>query len=120
MTRILVPLSVLTCLVSGWMCTMYFVLRHPGYLERAGIAALILAGAAFAATGVWRSTIAGRLTIAAWAIGLLAFGLWALFWMATDDGWVIIAGTLFVAEGSVALLTSLVDRGSAIVSRGTA
>lgn len=120
MTRVLTALSVVTCIVSGWMCTMYFVLRHPGYLERAAIAAVIFIGATAAAAGLWRGTPAARMLFAVWAAGLVALGLWALFGMTTDDGWVIIAGTLFVAEGAVSLLTLLLDQRGTIVSGGTA
>jgi hypothetical protein len=104
MKRALTTLSLVTCAVSGWMFTMYFVLRHPGFLGRAGIAALIFLGAAAVATGLWRAASSARLLLGLWAAALLALGLWALFGASGDDGWVLIAGLLFVAEGVVALL----------------
>jgi hypothetical protein len=120
MQRLLVAFSILTCMVSGWMFTMYFVLRHPGYLEQAGMAAVIFIGAAAVAAGAWRGPALVRGASAAWAAGLVALGLWALFGDSGDDGWVLVAGVLFVVEGAIALTTIVGDRRRPIVSGGTA
>ena len=40
MAGLLTALSLLTCLVSGWMTVMFLLLRHPHYLERDGNADL--------------------------------------------------------------------------------
>src|SRR3954466_8339163 len=100
MKIVIVLLSALTCAVSTWMTLMYFVLRHPGYLTRAGVAGLILAGALTMIGG--RVLPMLRLPIVLWAAALPALGGWALI-APGDDGWVIVAGTLFTAEGLAVL-----------------
>ncbi len=103
MRAALTLLSVATCLVSGWMAVMFFILRHPHYLERAALSAVIFAGAAALAAGGWRGPIAVRSALGIWSAALVALGLWALFGDSGDDGWVLIAGLVFVAEGATAL-----------------
>jgi hypothetical protein len=116
MPVLLVLLSVFTCLVSGWMGTMFLILRHPQYLERAAMSLAVFVGAGAVAAGGWRGPIALRSILGIWAAALLALGLWALVGSSGDDGWVLIAGLLFAAEG-VAVLVSIL-RASA--SAGTA
>jgi uncharacterized membrane protein len=103
MAMLLSVTSMATMLVSGWMTVMYFVLRHPGYQWRAVIAALICLGAAALVTG--RAAAPLRIPTAVWGAALAAFGAWALF-APGDDGWVIVAGLLFVAEGVLAVSAS--------------
>jgi hypothetical protein len=100
MAALLTTLSILTCLVSGWMTIMFFVLRHPHYLERAALGGVIFLGAAAVAAGGWRGPAALRATLGAWALALFALGVWAVFGNGGDDGWVLIAGLLFIAEGA--------------------
>jgi hypothetical protein len=100
-------LSVATALVSAWMGTMFLILRHPHYQERAALSAVIFAGAVALAAGGIRGPIAVRAGVGLWSAALAALGLWALFGGGSDDGWVLIAGILFVAEGSTALLSLL-------------
>jgi hypothetical protein len=95
--------SVFTVLVSGWMTVMFLVLRHAQSGERAVMSAVICAGAIVTGVGGWRGPAPLRATLAVWAVALLALGLWALFGNSGDDGWVLIAGMLFVAEGMLAL-----------------
>jgi len=95
--------SVLTILVSGWMTVMYVLLRHPSYVQHAMVSGLICAGAGCVAAGGWRGRAPLRATLAVWAVALLALGLWALFGETGDDGWVLIAGVLFVVEGTLSL-----------------
>jgi uncharacterized membrane protein len=103
MTTIVGLMSAATMLVSAWMTVMYFVLRHPGYAWRAAISAVICLGAATLLAG--RPAAALRIPTAVWGAALAAFGIWAL--VATgDDGWVIVAGALFVVEGSLAVYGS--------------
>jgi hypothetical protein len=83
---------------------MYFVLRHPGYLWRAAISAAICLGAAALLPG--RPAPPLRVPIAVWGAALAAFGVWALF-APGDEGWVLIAGTLFVIEGALAIAGGL-------------
>jgi hypothetical protein len=116
MPALLVVLSAFMCLMSGWMGTMYLILRHPHYLERAGMSLAVFVGAAAVAAGGWRGPIALRSILGVWAAALLALGLWALFGSGGDDGWVLVAGLLFTAEGAVVLFS--VSRISA--SAGTA
>lgn len=99
--------SGITCLVSGWMLTMYLVLRHPGYLERAAIAAVVCAGAATLVGG--RPPRVLRLPVAIWGVALAALGAWALT-TPGDDGWVLIAGTLFITEGVAAVCATTIVR----------
>jgi hypothetical protein len=115
MTVLLVLLSALTCLVSGWMGSMYLLLRHPHYMERAGMSLAIFIGAAAVALGGYRGPVPLRSILGVWAAGVLALGLWAVFG-GGDDGWTLIAGGLFAAEGSVVLVSVL----RASVSAGTA
>jgi hypothetical protein len=96
--------SIATCVVSGWMCLMYFVLRHPGYVWRAAIAAIICAGAAALITG--QPPAALRMPLAAWGAALAAFGIWALA-APGDDGWVLVAALIFVVEGSLTIVASI-------------
>lgn len=104
-----ITLSAATGIVSTWMITMHFVLRHPGYLELAGIAGLVLVGAVAAAASPWRgSPIACRM-LTMWAVGLTSLDLWALFGASGDDGWVIIAGALFVLQAVVTLVAVWAD-----------
>jgi hypothetical protein len=104
MTVAVTAISLATCAVSGWMGVMYFVLRHPGYEWRAAIAAIICVGAATLVSG--RPPAPLRAPIAVWGAALAAFGCWALL-SPSDDGWVIIAGVLFVVEGGLAMIASL-------------
>ena len=101
MPALLTTVSIFTCLVSGWMTMMYLVLRHPHYMERAAMSALIFAGAAVVAAGGWRGPLPVRATLGVWGVALLALGVWALFGSGGDDGWVLIAGVLFIVEGSL-------------------
>jgi hypothetical protein len=96
--------SIATMLVSGWMTVMYFVLRHPGYWWRAAIAATVCLGAATLVGG--RPLPRLRLPIAVWGVALAAFGIWALA-APGDDGWVLIAGTVFIVEGLLAVTGSV-------------
>jgi hypothetical protein len=84
------------------------------------MAAVIFIGAAAVAAGAWRGPALVRGASAAWAAGLVALGLWALFGDSGDDGWVLVAGVLFVVEGATALTTIVGDRRRPIVSGGTA
>jgi hypothetical protein len=93
-------LSALTCVVSSWMTLMYFMLRHPGYLARASVAALIFAGAVTMTGG--RVLPGLRIPMALWAVALTALGVWALI-APGDDGWVIVAAGVFIAEGLAVL-----------------
>ena len=86
---------------------MYLILRHPHYLERAGMSLAIFVGAAAVAAGGWRGPIAVRSSLGVWAAALLALGLWALFGNSGDDGWVLVAGLLFAAEGAIVLVSVL-------------
>jgi hypothetical protein len=99
MTVVVTLLSVLTCLVSGWMTVMFLLLRHPHYLERAAMGMVIMAGSATLAAGGERGRFPVRATLSVWALALLGLGVWALVADSGDDGWVLIAGALFVAEG---------------------
>jgi hypothetical protein len=106
-------LSLLTSAVSLWMLVMYLVLRHPGFQWRAAVAGAVFVGAI--------SLIGGRparglaIPTCLWAVALLGFGLWALT-SSNDDGWVLIAGTLFAAESVAALIVSVprAGRGMAV------
>jgi hypothetical protein len=104
MTTIVSLTSIATMFVAGWMTFMYFVLRHAGYVWRAAIAAVICLGAATLVAG--RPPAALRIPVGVWGAALAAFGAWALF-APGDDGWVLIAGTLFIAEGALAVLGSV-------------
>jgi hypothetical protein len=107
MALIVSGMSVATMLVSGWMTLMYFVLRHPGYLWRATIAAVVCTGAFSLLAG--RPPAALRLPIAVWGAALAAFGIWTLV-EPGDDGWVLIAGSLFIVEGMLAVAASVRPR----------
>ena len=96
--------SLATCAVSGWMCVMYLVLRHPGYELRAGMAALICLGAATLVAGRPPSPL--RIPIAVWGAALAVVGVLALV-SPGDDGWVLVAGTLFVLEGGLGVVSSI-------------
>ena len=100
MTTIVSLTSIATMLVSAWMTAMYFVLRHPGYAWRAAIAAAVCIGAATLAGG--RPMAPLRVPVAVWGIALAAFGLSALV-SPGEDGWTIVAGSLFVLEGGLAV-----------------
>jgi hypothetical protein len=116
MGALLATVSVFTALVSCWMTTMYLLLRHPHYGERALMSAAICAGAIAIAAGGWRGPAPLRATLAVWAVALLGLGLWALVDGSGDDGWILIAGMLFVVEG----LLSLAGVVRASASAGTA
>ena len=96
--------SLATALVSAWMCVMYFVLRHPGYQWRAMIAAAICLGAITLVAG--RPAPALRVPVACWGAALAAFGIHALF-APGDDGWVLIAGSVFIVEGLLAVAAGI-------------
>ena len=100
MTTIVSLTSVATMLVAGWMTVMYFVLRHPGHLWRAAIAAAVCLGAAALLPG--RPAPPLRVPIAIWGAALAALGIYALV-APGDDGWVLIAGGLFIVEGALAI-----------------
>ena len=106
--------SVLTCLVSGWMFTMYFVLQHPGYQRRAVVAALIFAGAAAVIAAVadrWRPAEPGRVVLILWALGLTALGALAFFSRDPHiDMWQVVAGLLFMIEGPLTLIGAIRHR----------
>jgi hypothetical protein len=112
MPALLMTLSILTCLVAGWMTSMFLILRHPHYLERASMGGVILLGAVVVAAGGWRGPRPIRAAVGVWAVALLALGTWALLGDSGDDGWVLIAGLLFAAEGSAAAFGAL--RGASI------
>jgi hypothetical protein len=95
--------SVVTVLVSGWMTTMFLLLRHSHYAERAIMSMAICTGALAVAAGGWRGPAPLRATLALWAIALVGLGLWALFGNSGDDAWILIAGMVFVVEGALAL-----------------
>jgi hypothetical protein len=96
--------SLATVLVSGWMCVMYFVLRHPGYQWRAAIAASICLGALTLIAG--RPAPSLRLPVAVWGAALAAFGI-SVFASPGDEGWVLIAGSVFVVEGALAVAAAV-------------
>jgi hypothetical protein len=96
--------SIATCAVSGWMCVMYVVLRHPGYQVRAALAALVCLGAATLVAG--RPPAPLRIPMTLWGAAIAAFGVWALR-SPGDDGWVLVAGTLFIVEGALAVTSSV-------------
>ena len=100
--------SALTCLVSGWMGVMYLVLRHPHYEWRAALAAVVFAGAATLLAG--RPLPSLRATTFVWGAALAGLGVWALV-SPNDDGWVLVAGSLFAVEGILAV-GSATRRGS--------
>lgn len=100
-------LSVLTALVSGWITSMFLLLRHPHYLERATLGVLVVAGASAMAAGGWRGPIALRAALGVWAVALLALGVWALLGDSGDDGWILLAGCLFAAEGATSAICVL-------------
>lgn len=103
--RALVSLaSIGTCLVSAWMAVMYVALRHPGYGWRVVMAAVICAGAASLLGG--RPVSRLRAATLVWAVALAGVGIWALVSPA-GDGWVIVAGALFVVEGVAGTAASL-------------
>jgi len=104
MMAIISLVSIATCAVSGWMCVMFLVLRHPQYQMRAALAALVCLGAATLVTG--RPPAPLRVPIAVWGVVLAALGVWALR-SPGDDGWVLIAGTLFTVEGALAVTSSV-------------
>ena len=97
-------LSGFTCAVTGWMFVMYLLLRHPGYQLRAVTAAVIFAGAATLLPG--RPLRRLRVPTALWGAAVALAGGLALA-SPGDDGWVIIAGTLFIAEGITAFAASI-------------
>ena len=103
MTVIVSLMSLATMLVSGWMTIMYFVLRHPGYLWRAAVAATICAGAAMLVGGRPPSSL--RFAVGLWGAAIAALGVWALF-APGDDGWVLVAGAIFIVEGVLAVAGS--------------
>ena len=117
MRTLLTLISIATCIVSGWMASMYLVLRHPAYLERAGVAGLVLVGAALAATHVWHGSPVVRGALGVWAATLALLGLWALVGTATDDGWVIIAGLVFLVEGGLTLAMIWMDWNASSIRR---
>ena len=104
MNLLISGLSALTLLVSGWMTVMYFVLRHPGFLWRAAISAVVCLGAATLLRGA--PSPAYRLPVALWGCALAALGVLLLV-SPGDDGWALIAGTLFVLEGVLAAVAGL-------------
>lgn len=83
---------------------MYCLLRHPGYVGRAALAAGIFLGAAALVGG--RPAHALRAPAAVWGLALAALGIWALLGHG-DDGWVVIAGLVFVAEGAAAVAAAV-------------
>jgi hypothetical protein len=99
----LAVLSAMTCIVSSWMFVMYLVLRHQHYELRAGLAGLIFVGAATLLGG--RPLPFLRIPTYVWGAAVTALGVWALA-VPGDDGWVLIAGALFAAEGILALLSA--------------
>ena len=109
-------LSAATCLMSAWMFVMYFVLRHPGYVGHAGAAALVFTGAATLLGG--RPLPALRVPTGIWAAALAAVGVQALV-SPSDDGWAIIAGLLFIAEGLVAFAASVAPRATSPAHRSS-
>ena len=112
MPALLTSLSILTCLVAGWMTSMFLILKHPHYLERASLGGIILFGAAVVAAGGWRGPLPVRAAVGIWAVALGALGIWALVGDSGDDGWVLVAGLLFAVEGATAAFGAL--RGAAI------
>jgi hypothetical protein len=96
--------SLATCAVSGWMCVMYLVLRHPGYQARAAMAAAICLGAATLVTG--RPPAPLRIPIAIWGAALATLGLVVLVSGGGDDGWTVIASAIFIVEGGLALASA--------------
>src|SRR5436190_3517929 len=104
MTTIVGLMSAATMLVSGWMTVMYFVLRHPGFAWRAAIAGAICLGAATLLAG--RPAAPLRIPTAVWGAALAAFAVYALA-AGGDDGWTIVAGTLFTIEGGLAVAASV-------------
>jgi hypothetical protein len=86
------------------MFVMYLLLRHPGYELRAVLAAIIFTGAATLLSG--RPLRALRVPTAVWGAAVVLLGAWALI-SPGDDGWVLVAGALFIAEGATAFAASL-------------
>jgi hypothetical protein len=101
MQTLLTVSSIFTCLVSGWMAVMYLVLRHPHYEARFALAALVFTGAATLVPG--RPVGSLRAATLVWGIALMVLGVWGLG-SGGDDGWVLIAASLFIVEGLLAVI----------------
>jgi len=81
------------------MFTMYFVLQHPGFVQRAMVAGVVCAGAALLIAG--RPPVPQlRFPLVAWGAALALLGLFALA-SPGDDAWASIAGVIFLIEGSL-------------------
>ena len=97
-------MSIATAAVSGWMCFMYVVLRHAGYQWRAAMAAVICLGAMSLSAG--RPPAALRVPVGVWGLALAILGVSALV-STGDEGWAIIAGALFIIEGTLAVVSTV-------------
>jgi hypothetical protein len=97
--------SAVTCLVSGWMAVMYLALRHPDFGWRVALAGLIFAGAAALGSGLWRGQRPLRAGLGLWAAAMAVLGSLALGG-GGDDGWTIVAGGEFLAEGVIGVIAT--------------
>ena len=108
MKSALTAVAAVTILASLWLCTMYFVLRHPGFEWRAAQALGFALVGALTIAAVQRAN-ANPPLLAAVALGnaaLLAIGVWAIA-SPHDDGFVDIIGLMFIAQGALALLWTM-------------
>jgi hypothetical protein len=111
MRAVIASLCLLTILVCGWLFMMYFVLRHPGYQERAALVAGLgaIAAATLVCTLLKRPPLWLRASVAAGAVVLIYAGVTTIsanHRAGHFEGYAEISGWLFVALGASALLRS--------------
>ena len=111
MRTVIAGLCLLTILVCAWLFMMYFVLRHPGYQERAALVAGLgaIAAATLVCTLLSRPPVWLRASVAAGALVLIYVGVTTIsanHRAGHFEGYAEISGALFVALGASALVRS--------------
>ena len=105
-----------TILAAGWLFTMYFVLRHPGYQWRA-VVALLLVGQAVATLAALRRrpTLPLRIVVLAGAAAIAAYGATAVIQNSLPanphfEGFVNLIGLALLVQGVLTLWWGLTRR----------
>ena len=106
--------SVFLVLACSWFTIMELILKHPGFMIRAGVCVLIVL---YAALYIGLTLIYNRIpsallrhTLSLGAIAVIALGCYALYFefRTTDfEGYIFLIGIGLIAQGTLTLINTL-------------
>jgi NADH:ubiquinone oxidoreductase subunit 6 (subunit J) len=107
MKTTLAAVSAFTLLACGWLCVMFFVLRHPGFEWRAALLALVVIQSAATLVLLAAGSFTGRprIILAIGACGLLTLGVSAFVANEAASDWEGYAAVISIALAVQAVLT---------------